>query len=61
MDNKRLIKSYVWHEGKCFFVSTIERDSSCMYPSRFVEVMVWVFDWDTDKRGELIHQSEENR
>ncbi len=22
------LKSYVWHDEKCYFVSTIERDSS---------------------------------
>ena len=50
--NKRLIKSYVWHEGKCFFVSTIDRDSSALGgPGRYAETMVWTFDWDNNTRG----------
>ena len=52
--DKRLMKSYVWHDGKCFFVSTIERDSSSMEGGRFSETMVWEFDWENNKRGQLV-------
>lgn len=55
----RVMKSYVWHDGKCFFVSTIERDCSAMeWPSRFNETIVWDYDWDTKERGSIVHQDE---
>lgn len=55
--DERVIKSYVWHEGKCFFVSTIERDSSAMLgPERYYETMVWEFDWKKNERGAWIAQ-----
>jgi hypothetical protein len=41
-----VIKSYVWHGAQCFFVSTIERDSSAAAaPSRYNETLVWFYDW----------------
>lgn len=53
----KVIKTYVWHQGKCFFVSTIERDSSAMQcPGRFNETMVWEYDWKTAERGAWIFQ-----
>jgi len=59
MTNDRIIKSYVWHESKCFFVSTIERDSSAAASqSRYNETMVWEYDWDTGIRGNIVHQDE---
>lgn len=48
----KLIKSYVWHDGKCYFVSTIDRDSSAMQGGRFSETMVWNYDWNTHKRDD---------
>lgn len=57
MEDERLIKSYVWHGDKCFYVSTIERDSSAMLgPGRFNETLVWEFDWDKNERNGLIGQ-----
>jgi hypothetical protein len=53
MTDKCLIRSYVWHEGQCFYVSTIDRDSSAMLgPRRFAETIVWKFDFDANVRGE---------
>jgi hypothetical protein len=49
-----VIKSYVWHGKKCFFVSTVERDSSCDEPSRYNETTVWDYDYDARTRGELL-------
>lgn len=63
MDDKRLIKSYVWHGDDCFFVSTIERDSSAAIKPpvpRFAETLVWEYDWDAVKRGHLVHQRGSN-
>lgn len=59
MENIRQIKSYVWHNSKCYFVSTIERDSSAaVIPARrFNETLVWEYDWDARERGELIHNT----
>ncbi len=38
----KLIQSYVWHEGRVFFVSTINRESSAMHaPGIYAETMVW--------------------
>ena len=55
-DDERIIKSYVWHDGKCFFVSTIDRDSSALQGGRYAETIVWEFDWPTQKRGAILHQ-----
>ena len=52
----RIIKSYVWHEDKCFFISTIDRNYSAMDGGRYAETMAWDFDWGTDKRGDIIAQ-----
>ena len=56
-EDERQLKTYVWHEGKCFFVSTIIRDSSAVgYPSRFAETITWEHDWKTNERGEMVDQ-----
>ena len=54
--DKRLIKSYVWHGDRCFFVSTVDRDSSSDHGGRFSETMVFEFDWETGKRGAIVGQ-----
>jgi hypothetical protein len=58
MPDERVIKSYVWHEGKCFFVSTINRDSSAMTGGRYAETIVWNFDWGKNERGSIVGQRE---
>jgi hypothetical protein len=59
LNNDRIIKTYVWHGGKCFFISTIERRSSSPYnPCRYNETIVWAYDWDKKERGELLHMDE---
>lgn len=56
-DDQRVIKSYVWHGDNCFFVSTIERDSSAMLnPGRYNETLVWRYDWDARKTTSLCYQ-----
>jgi hypothetical protein len=58
--NTPLIKSYAWHGDKCFFVSTIERTyETYVGEIRGVETLVWDFEWDARKRGDLIGQSDE--
>lgn len=57
MNSKRKLKSYVWHGEQCFFVSTIERDSSaCVTPApRYHETIAWVYDWDgAETVGDMI-------
>ena len=56
----RALKSYVWHEEQCFFVSTIKRDSSAAVEppaARFYETLAWLYDWETAERGELVAES----
>ena len=57
-DDERVIKSYVWHGGvECFFVSTIERDSSsALDPGRYNETLVWRYDWEKKERLNLCWQ-----
>ena len=57
MDDRRVIKSYVWHGDDCFFVSTIERDSSASLPPplpRFNETLAWQYDYETMERGDIV-------
>lgn len=54
MSDNEVIKTYVWHEGVCFFVSTIERDSSSPEGGRFNETMVWEYDFERKERSPLI-------
>ena len=60
-DDSSQIKSYVWHHatGQCFFVSTIERDSSeAVLPTpRFMETIAWEYDWDTRVRDNVVAQT----
>ena len=56
--DNRIIKTYVWHGDKCFFVSTIERESSAMEgPRRYNETIVWKCEWEKGER-EMLHQYE---
>lgn len=61
--NKRLIKTYVFFEDKCFFVSTINRESSAMLCPDMVyaETMVFDYDWNTGKIGNIVHQDSASR
>lgn len=55
-----IITSYVWHEGKCFFVSTINRESSAAmaYGRMYAETMAWEYDHDRRQRGDIVGQAE---
>ncbi|MGH1361011.1 MAG: hypothetical protein ACRBC3_19805 [Burkholderiaceae bacterium] len=60
MDSIKRIQSYVYHGDKCFFVSTMERDSSAMVspPPRYNETMVWVWDEETrERQGHFIYMT----
>ena len=56
MEDRRILKSYCWHKGRCFFISTIERDSSAaVSPApRYMETIAWEYDWDSTERGEMV-------
>lgn len=55
--NNRVMQSYVWHDNKCFFVSTIDRECSSMLgPSTYAETIVWEYDYEKRERGNLVHQ-----
>ncbi len=58
MQSKALAQTYVWHEGKGFFVSTIDRESSAMYAGVYAETMAWEWDSEERVRGELVGQDE---
>jgi hypothetical protein len=54
---KRIWKSYVWHDDKCFFVSTLERTyDTCEGSSRGNETLVWEYDWSKKSTGRLVYQ-----
>ncbi|MNR08095.1 hypothetical protein D3C85_1242370 [compost metagenome] len=57
--NKKLIQTYVYFEDKCYFVSTIDRESSSMYGGRYAETMVWEIDPKTNERMGFLYQDED--
>lgn len=58
--DQRVIKSYVWHKDKCFFISTINRDSSALaaYGRRYAETLAWEYDFEKSERIEIVGQDE---
>lgn len=55
--NKPIWQSYVYHEGKCFFVSTIERTFDIPAAGgsvRGLETLAWECDPETKVRGEAM-------
>jgi hypothetical protein len=53
-----IIKSYVSYNfgEKCFYVSTIERESSAeLGPRRYNETIVWEWSYGTRERGAMLH------
>lgn len=59
--NDKLIQSYVWYQGRVFFVSTINRESSAMYcPGVYAETMVWECDPAPPhkRKDAILHQDE---
>lgn len=58
MSDSSVLKSYAFHNGKCWFVSTITRDYDlCVGTIRGQETLVWEYDFDKSERGNLIHQA----
>lgn len=61
MSTEALIQTYVWHEGKAFFVSTINRASSAAaaYGMTYAETMVWAWNPETRKTERMLGQDED--
>jgi molybdopterin synthase catalytic subunit len=56
--NIEIWKSHVWHNSKCWFVSTIERTYDTAVGSlRGKETIVWEYDWDKAERGAMVIQA----
>ncbi len=55
-----IIKSYVFHKDKCFFVSTISRESSAeaLYGAKYHETLVWDYDYEKGEIKDIIHTGE---
>ena len=55
-----LITTYLSHEGKYFFISTINRQSSASQgPKIYAETIVWEWNNKTRQRGRLLWQDED--
>jgi hypothetical protein len=61
MNDDRIIKTYVWHKDQCFFVSTIERDSSAMESMTYNETIVWEYNYERRERGEMIFHDDDSK
>lgn len=56
--NRTIWQSYVWHEGRCFFVSTIERNfATYAGNTRGPETLVWAYDWENNRRTDWLYQA----
>lgn len=51
-----------WETPPCFFISTINRESSSpfAYGSTYAETMVWEYNYETATRGKLVGQYEDS-
>jgi hypothetical protein len=54
----KLMQSYLYREGKCFFIRTVNRESSSMMGGTYAETMVWECDEKTNVRGAFLWQGE---
>lgn len=61
MPLNKIIQSYVYHGDKCFYVSTINRESSTPYPIIYAETIAWEYDNEKSLAGKLIHQDEDGK
>lgn len=55
-----IAQTYLYVGAKCYFVSTIDRQSSATlaYVATYAETMAWEFDTTTKQRGRLVMQDE---
>lgn len=56
--NVRVAKTHIWGGGRCYFVSTIDRESSAPDGDRYAETLVWEFDYEARERGALMPWTE---
>jgi hypothetical protein len=53
--DEKLWQSYVYHNGKCWFVSTIVRNyETYVGVTRGCETLVWEYDDSERKRGKMV-------
>ena len=59
-ENITLAQTYVWHNDKAFFVSTINRECSSplAYGHIYAETLVWEWNPKTRERGKILGQDE---
>jgi hypothetical protein len=57
MSDTAEIRSYVWHGGKCYFISTNTRQSSAAaaYGATYAETIVWDCDSPAGERVKILH------
>ncbi len=61
VEDKRITQTYVMYDGKEYFVSTINRESSSRYGGIYAETLVWESARNTKsamKRGKMVAQDE---
>lgn len=58
--SQAIAQTYLYREGKCWFVSTINRVSSAALAmgATYAETMAWEFEPETKQRGPLVAQEE---
>jgi len=54
------IQTYIYYQDKCFFVSTITRQSSAS-PELYNETIVWNYDSTNNERKEMLFQDEDSQ
>lgn len=58
--NETVIQSFVWHNNKRYFISTIERDcSSLNVQTRYNETIVWDWPVGQEQRGTMLFMDED--
>ena len=58
----KLEQTYIYKQGRAWFVSTINRASSVVgYPDVYAETMAWRIDPETNERFEMVKQGESSK
>lgn len=63
MNEETVIQTYVQHQGRWFFVSTINRESSAALADGhiYAETLIWDWNPETKDRGRIVWQDEDIR
>lgn len=59
-DNQSIAKTTVWNKGECFYISTLNRESSAAIspPMRYNETIAWECDRSGSVRGAIVGMGE---